>query len=64
MSGTELMAGTSHHEHEPAVNECTAQQTHIYINEEQFDDRVLVKLMNNSLNLNKGNRDGVNSYLY
>ena len=55
MSGTKFMASTSHHEHEPAVKECTGQQTHIYIDEEEFDDRVLLKLMNNSLNLDKEN---------
>jgi len=53
-------------EHEPSVKACTGQQPHIYINEEEFDDKVLQELMNNSSSLNKGNhyRDGVNCYRY
>ena len=53
-------------EHEPSIKECTGQQPHIYINEEEFDDTVLMKLINNSPCLNKGNNyhDGVNCYRY
>jgi len=27
-------------EHEPSVKACTGQQPHIYINEEEFDDKL------------------------
>lgn len=53
--GTELMECTRHHEHEPSLKEWTDQQPHIYINEEEFDETVLLKLMNNSPILNTGN---------
>lgn len=40
-------------EHEPSVTECTAQRLHIYIDEEELDDTVLLKLMKNVIKFKK-----------